>query len=369
MKQDLEALAARIKREEERGAQQAEELEQVIRTRALKAKDEVGALLAEVALLQPFLSAKVAPVSASTASPGVSPEVRASAPTQTPKTFPEAVGVLQRNLTTLGLIPVSARAFARDVMAAVCSSQLLMFRGSLSSLVVRTVARSLACGRVSSLQVPVGFAEIGGLESHLRLAVGSNACSAFIIEGANRACIDAYGAFLTEVITERAFGIGDSLPNLILLGTVLEGPSALPPGPELTSLGPIFHTDCLAWELPSQDIKLVDGQLAAVPVLPRSLSDAERMTLSKWRKTLGGPPNALWAKNVEAVYKGLEQRPEKGDYPTQIQSLSFGWLLPRADAMGVDLSNHVDLLSEVRDDEHIRSWLVDFLHLPESPNP
>ena len=140
----------------------------------------------------------------------------------------------------------------------------------------------------------------------------------------------------------------------------------------MTALGPVFHTDCLAWDSPSQETKLVDGQLAAVPAIPRSLSDAERLALSKWRKALGGTPNEgkeLWARNVEAVYKGLGQRPEKGDYPTAIQSLNFGWLLPRADAMGVDLSNHSDLLAEVRGDDHVRSWLVDFLRLPESPKP
>lgn len=369
LKQRLDKLNASIKDEEERGLRQAEKLEQSLIARALKAKEDVGALLAEIAVLQPFLSAKGAPLPTPTGSPGGAPAVRASAPTQTPKSFLEAVGVLRRNFTTLGLIPISARAFARDVMAAVCSGQFLMFRGSLGSLVARAVARSLACERVNLLQIPVGFAEVGGLETHLQLAVGGEACSAFIIEGANRACVDAYGVFLTEVITERAFGLGDPLPNLILLGTILEGPSALPPGPELTSLGPIFHTDCLAWESASQNIKLVDGQLTAVPALPRSFSDAERMVLSKWRKAFGGPPNALWTKNVEAVYKGLGQRPEKGDYPTPNQSLSFGWLLPRAHALGVDLSANAELLSEVRDDEHVRSWLVDFLGLPQGSNP
>ena len=99
--------------------------------------------------------------------------------------------------------------------------------GLARALVARTVARSsVACGRVSSLQVPVGFAESGDLGiAPAESRAGGDACAlAFIFEGANRACIDAYGAFLTQVITERVFGLGDLLPNLILLGTVLEGP-------------------------------------------------------------------------------------------------------------------------------------------------
>jgi hypothetical protein len=366
LNQSLLEISAVIKKEEERGLQQAEELERTIRIRALKAKEEVGALLADVAILQPFFGTNSSPSPTPIALSVMPVEFQERTPRETPKSFPEAAGILQRNLGSHGLIPISARATARDVLAAICCRQLVLFQGSLGSLVAQVVARSLASRHVTTFQVPVGFAENGKLESHLRQAASEHECAAFIIEGANRSCIDAYGSFLTEIATDRIFRLGDPVPNLILLGTVLDGPSALPPGPGLTALGPIFHTDCLTWMPPSAGSFLVDGQLPALPRDFGMTSPADGMTLDKWCKMLRGAPSALWSRNVEAAFTALHCSPEKFNYPSALEAVSFGWLIPRAIAMGVDLAERAELLAEVRNDARVEMLLSDVMHVPAS---
>ena len=364
--QNLLEISAGIKKEEERGLQQAEELEQTIRNRTLKAKEEVGALLADVAILQPFFgTTSITPPTPVTSSV-MHVEFREWTPRETPRSFSEAANTLQRNLACLGLIPISARATARDVLAAVCCRQLVLFQGSLGSLVTRVVARSLASRHVTTFQVPVGFAESGNLKSHLRQSVNDHECAAFIIEGANRSCIDAYGSFLTEVVADRIFGLGDPVPNLILLGNVLDGPSAIPPGPGLTALGPIFHTDCLTWMPPNAESNLVNAQLSTLPSADGIASEADGMTLDKWCKILCGAPSALWSRNVAAAFRVLHYSPEKVNYPSALESVNFGWLLPRAIAMGVDLADRGDLLAEVRKDSRVEMLLSDVMHVPAS---
>lgn len=364
LNQSLEGISAKIKEEEVRGLRQADELEQAIRARALKAKEEVGALLAEVAILQPFFGTSVESAPTQVASSAVPEEFREWTPGATPKTFPEAVSNLQSNLAFLGLHPLSGRALARDVLAAVSSRQLVLFQGSMGGVVTRLVARTLACRSVTTLQVPIGFRENTDFESVVKRANREGAFAALIIEGVNRSCVDAYGSYLTQLVTDRIFGLGDPMPNLILLGNVLDGPSSLPPGSGLTSLGPIFHTDCLSWITPGPNGKMVDGHLSAFPAPESVASPADVGTLNGWSKALSGTPSALWSRNVESVLKALSCRPDKGTYPSALESVTFGWLLPRAVATGVDLAGCTELIADARKDARVESFLRDVTHLP-----
>jgi hypothetical protein len=229
----------------------------------------------------------------------------------------EAVDHLAENCERLGLLAESARQLAREVFTAANLGQALFFRGSFALPLAEVAASSLAGGRWCRLSVPAG------LSTALTLPPrdGAARVAALVLEGINRSCFDACGAALARLLQERALGLrGRRPPVPVLLATLLDGPSSLPPGPSLLTFGPVFHGDYLAWK----------DALAATPPEPGECA------LPAWEVTIAPScaadlldglerlPNVQWERNVSAAGGLLAGLGEDGVGP----SLLCGWILP-----------------------------------------
>jgi len=135
---------------------------------------------------------------------------------------------LEKNLTSLGLLNVSARPLAREVLVAAPLGQLLLFCGSLAEAIAEACAVSLTGDEPKRVSVTIG--STGPLAWPDEFVHGTGAV---LIHGVNRSCLSSYGDPLRKLLTDRVLGrpVGQ-LP--LLLGTLLDGPSTLPLGPVMT---------------------------------------------------------------------------------------------------------------------------------------
>ena len=69
------------------------------------------------------------------------------------------MALLEKNLQALGIIRISSRLLAREILAATSLGQFLLFRGSFAGPVAEATAVSLADIKVRIIPVPVGATE------------------------------------------------------------------------------------------------------------------------------------------------------------------------------------------------------------------
>ena len=183
----------------------------------------------------------------------------------------EAIDLLEKNLESLGVIRVSARPLAREVLVAASLGQLLLFRGSFAATLAELVAVTLAYPAVLAAPVPIGASE------PLALSFDDSENNAIIMEGINRSCLDAFGTGLQRQLRGRALGFTKK-PCPIFLGTLGDGPSCLPPSPQLLAFGPMFNTDFLSWSLQKDAQSIIPGQ--------------STQAFGRFRKATRGKPSA-----------------------------------------------------------------------------
>jgi hypothetical protein len=255
----------------------------------------------------------------------------------------EALARLDGALRSTGLVQGSARAVAREALAAALAGQLLTFTGSLGSVMCEVVAQTLSGGRVFRVSIPVGllssreFARC--LEEIVEGSKGSATLNSFIIQGVNRSALEVFADRLTSLVTDRQLALSARAPNLMLLASTVSGPGALPIPPSLCDIGPLFDTDMLT--LASGGV----GNLKASAVSSETWGDwmksviaaADSGSVNEMARTLGGTESLLWRKTLQSAFVRLNGLDDHSP-PTPLQSLVFGWLLPRAELleMGAD---------------------------------
>jgi hypothetical protein len=235
----------------------------------------------------------------------------------------QALALLEKNFQALGIIRVSSRLVAREVLVAASLGQLLLFRGSLAGPVAEVAAVSLAGTEVRVLPVPLGAAE----PLLLPFDQEGAAPQALVFDGINRSCLDAFGTAIQELVRSRALDRSkDRFPAL--LGTFGSGPSCLPPTPHLLSFGPVFDTDLLSWDLRKDVDKVTPGRCEAGACALSETSKGE----DEWGEffdELFPAPCLLWERLARAAFRSLAALAEK-DRPDQPKwSLLFAWVLPR----------------------------------------
>lgn len=267
----------------------------------------------------------------------------------------DALARLEAGLRSTGLVQGSARAAARETLATALAGQLLTFSGSLGSVLCEVVAQTFSGTRVFRLSIPVGLLSSAGctrcLEEALAESQASGTLTSIIIQGINRSPLEVFGDLLVSLVADREMSSSARAPNLLLLASAVRGPGALPISPSLCDLGPVVDTDTLS---------LASGSTASLESSTVSVS-----AWGDWRKTVNvvedlGPVNEiakrlgvseslLWRKTLQCAFGRLNALHDRTP-PTPLQSLVFGWLLPRAE------------LSEVRADRvppELREGLVD----------
>ena len=337
---EIEEVRKRLAEEESLKQKTAESVAEAVVARARQARQDVHGLLAEVAVLRPFLSDGAAP-----AAPA---ERRAAFETHRDQALtlaePDAAYAhLKSQLENVGLQPRSASASAREVLTALSLGQAVFFQGSLAPVVARAAAVALSGARWAELDVPADMKDNAALKPVVESAAAEGP-AVLLLNGANRSCIDAYGSDLVRILAERAAGI-DSTPGLMVLGVLSEGFSAAPPDPVLTALGPILHTDYLAWKHGWKARPVRPGQVAAAP-WPHP-DGPDESALAYLLDELQPTPNELWRRNVLAADRRLAGWPAEAGAPEALDSVLFAWVLPRCTAAGVDLSEHVDAFRQL----------------------
>jgi hypothetical protein len=338
----IEEVRKRLVEEEALKEKTAESVAEAVFARVRQAQQEVHGMLAEVAVLRPFLSDA------------------AAAPTVTaPRTLAvemhrhEAVALagmdaayshLKSQLENVGLQPRSASAVARETLTALSLGQALFLQGSMAPVLARALASSLSGTRWAELDVPADMKDGSLVRPVVDAAAAEEGPTMLVLNGANRSCIDAYGSDLIRIFAERAAGAA-SAPGLMLLGVLSEGLSAVPPDPVLTALGPILHGDYLAWKRGWKARPTHPGQLAA-GIWPHP-DGPDEAALDYLLDELQPTPNELWRRNVLAADRRLAGWPGEPGAPDALDSVLFGWVLQRCTAAGVDLSEHADAFRQL----------------------
>jgi hypothetical protein len=332
-KREVEAEIAsarkRLAEEEARREQTAAATAEVIVARARQAQTEVNALLAETAVLRPFLTEGAAPSNR-----------RPAAKTHREEAVPligleAAYTHLKTQLDETGLGPRSASSLAREILTALSLGQAVFFQGSFGSLLARASAAALSGARWTEWDAPGDLKDDTAMQSIVE-AVAAEAPAALLLHGANRSQIDVYGACLVRILADRAAGL-DAAPGLMVLGVLSEGFNA-PPDPVLTALGPILYTDCLAWKRGWKGRPARPGQMTPGPWPHADGPDEE--ALGVLLEQLQPIPNELWRRNVLAADQRLAGWPAESGAPDALDAVLFAWVLPRCLAAGVDLSEH-----------------------------
>jgi len=271
----------------------------------------------------------------------------------------DAKSVLKDNFRAIGMQSQAAGALAAEVLAAALVGEAIFFRGSMAAIVAEICARTLADRFSYRLQIPIGLlngCSFGAiLEKLLAEAIGSEHLSVLIIDGVNLSAPEVYASRLHRLVAERLFGLDNSSTSLLVLGTVAEGVTTLPLSPVLFELGPMFDLDCIVWRDRWSRSEITQGsisrknwerwtQVNAGTSTEHSVSDWEELC-----KRLMEPRTPLWRRTINRALTSLSRFTDS-DIPTPLQSLLYGWILPRAIALGRDANEMKELLpAEVLD--------------------
>lgn len=235
---------------------------------------------------------------------------------------------LKKNLNNLGIKLADAKEIAFEVLAAVLSNQMVMFSGSMSLFVAEYCAASLCGSTVKVVSVP--FGQVDELISTEKLtqwineAESSSLPIAIILEGINRSAFEIYGSNLRKYIAEQIVGRTIWSYPLIIMATLVTGPSVLGLNKEYLEIGPVFNTDCVGWSYKNIE-PYVNGVIDPKLIFKINMDISDYLELEDLLPVgiieLG---SILWRKTIAATYKMMSQL----DPSFNFSSVNYGWLIP-----------------------------------------
>jgi hypothetical protein len=169
------------------------------------------------------------------------------------------------------------------------------------------------------------------------ITLDAKGAQALLLVGANLACLDAYGDEIKREVFRRRLSANYSRTP-VLLGTLEDGPSALPLHDGFLDLGPVLDTDLLPWKPPSKEPSLVLGRLG-----PNALQvedgEAELEAWEQVFKTTTVALGGVWPGTANAVLNRLTGLASalKGVRPAT--SFLYGWFFPKLLASETPLSD------------------------------
>lgn len=321
-----------------------------VRERIVEAMRDAGTLLAQVAVLRPFL----APERESEASE--SPERRHLPPVHVrsvrvpadsvesdedaPRTASDMVNRLAADLKAGGLSTNTARILARDVVAALLAGQSPTLTGSFAATLASVLARSLAGRHATIAEIPLGLVSDGPLRDAIDRVASNNTNGAqgvMLLHGLDRSAVEIFGGVLHDTIAERVLARDFGSVPLAFLGSTCGGPACLPVGPGLFDLGPVIDTDLLGYS------KKGGSQAPLRPVVPierwaqwrEDLTALNQEAISSTRSAcneLSLAGSVLWRKGAETASAFLTALAV--DVDEIGVSMLARWVIPRALAEG-----------------------------------
>jgi len=262
----------------------------------------------------------------------------------TPLTVDSVLDCLENNLAGAGLNVHSARTMAREILAGLAAGQLVSFRGSLASVIASICAQTFAASHQYVVHVPVGLLGSDDFGQHVAEIVAAceqrDTMSVLTMEGLNRAALEAYGDSLCALVDARFLHLDATPPNLLLLATVVDGPSALPVSPIVCELGPILDVDAYVWAstwTPKHTAGIMPSHVWWSEVTREGPAHEHDVgELKELRQSLE-LRSIRWRRCVDAAYRCLAGVRTHSRAPSVLESLVFGWVLPYALARRLDL--------------------------------
>ncbi len=258
---------------------------------------------------------------------------------------------------------------------------MVVFAGSMATVLANVCASAFAAEAVFECPVPVGLMDGDAMSTVLSTvaqeSISSEALTGLVLEGMNRSAFEAYGQDIRTLITQGQFLASSSRANFVVFGSLVAGPSGLSLHQSQCEVGPILDTDCLSL--------LTTG-------VPPTLQGG-RITHSKWQQwrsetensnvltddldglqeTMGGEKSVLWRRTLKRAYSRLRALND-GTSSTPLESLAFGWLLPRAHSCNIPYAAFADILTSEtstsgKNDPRLRHLLKKLFPLDTEADP
>ncbi|OIR00559.1 hypothetical protein GALL_174320 [mine drainage metagenome] len=241
----------------------------------------------------------------------------------------DAVEMVSSNMWAAGLARGDADRYAREVVAALVSGQVVQFAGSLADFLADACAAAIGGPAFHEWHVPVGLTSDEAAAECLGAAVDKgSAC--LLLKGANLSAFEVYGTSVRELVVRRQFGV--DLGGPALMATWSQGPAAFPEGGTLAELGPVMDTDLMRWRPTAPMKKLSFGILGFTDW--SALEGIERdpdFSGEELAELLGKHPFAhgrLWLRISARAYRalrGIPGRSEAGDLRSVMESWTLPW--------------------------------------------
>jgi hypothetical protein len=235
---------------------------------------------------------------------------------------------LKKNLNGLGIKLADAKEIAFEVLAAVLTNQMVMFSGSMSMFAAEYCAASLCGNTVKIISVPFGqIDELISSELLRQWLYEAESCHkpiAIILEGINRSAFEIYGSNIRKYIVEQIIGRKVWSYPIIIMATLLTGPSVLSLSKEYLEIGPVFNTDCIGWSYKNID-PYVNGVIDPKLLLKTDMHISDYLEIEDLLP--GGiieHGSILWRKTISATYKMMVQLNPSFNF----SSVNYGWLIP-----------------------------------------
>ncbi|WP_411552984.1 hypothetical protein [Paenibacillus lautus] len=235
---------------------------------------------------------------------------------------------LKKNLNSLGIKLADAKEIAFEVLAAVLTNQMVMFSGSMSLFAAEYCAASLCGNTVKVISVPFGqideLISAEQLRQWLTEAESYHQPIAIILEGINRSAFEIYGSNLRKYIAEQIIGRANWNYPIIIMATLVTGPSVLSLSKEYLEIGPVFNTDCIGWSYKNIE-PYVNGVIDPKLLLKKDMDISDYLEIEDLLP--GGiieHGSILWRKTIAATYKMMIQL----DPSFNFSSVNYGWLIP-----------------------------------------
>lgn len=269
-------------------------------------------------------------------------------------TLEKSLAALANNVCSLGLAKSAASTLSREIIAAAAAGQVPILSGSVASLLAELIVVTLAAQNGSRISIPVGILSGDHLDHCIgelsQAAANRDVVTIIILEGLNRSAIEAYGESLSRTVANRVLGLGGPAPSTFILGTIVDGPSALPISPTLTELGPILHTDILPWAEGVPPGKLIRGALTqkawenSLAAMPDSRPHLQQF--DECMRAMHCLSCVVWQRGFERSYRRLSAMTQPANPLGLCQSMAYGWLIPRALACGIPLAKFEKALTD-----------------------
>lgn len=246
------------------------------------------------------------------------------------KSFEDLEGTIVKNFKAIGLIKTKAQKLTSEILAGLGSGSLITFSGSLAFLLAETCAKSIAAkNEIQVMHIPVGLLDSYQFHQEimgcLNKASQSDYLTAIIFEGINLSAFECYAQTFCQMITNRLVNQEASFNHVVCFATLAEGPACLPISKEFCHFGPIFHSDHVGWG--SKGVtKKIKGSTISKENWNHWLQSCEQIEIPEDLQHLFenmSEISQLWKISIRKACQFLGSE-------NPLESLGFGWLMPRA---------------------------------------